>query len=139
MKTRILILMAALLLPLTLFAQASDPPDPPPPPARAGGGPPMRGPRGFGPGGPGHMGEWWKNSELAKKLQLTDAQVKQLNETFLDHRLKLIDYRAEMEKQDLKLKSLLDEDVPNAGQVNAQVDQVLAARGKLEREFTMMG
>jgi hypothetical protein len=38
----------------------------------------------------------------------------------------------------LKLQSLLDADVPNEGQVEAQVDQVLAARGKLEREFTLM-
>ena len=52
--------------------------------------------------------------------------------------MKLIDYGAEMEKQDLKLQTLLDADVPNEGQVEAQVDQVLAARGKLEREFTMM-
>src|SRR5258708_37172292 len=43
-----------------------------------------------------------------------------------------------MEKQDLKLQALLDADVPNQGQVEAQVDQVLAARGKLEREFTLM-
>src|SRR5258708_31862832 len=43
-----------------------------------------------------------------------------------------------MEKEDLKLQSLLDADVPNEGQVGSQVDQVLAARGKLEREFTMM-
>ncbi len=31
-----------------------------------------------------------------------------------------------MEKQDLKLQTLLDADVPNEGQVEAQVDQVLA-------------
>jgi hypothetical protein len=43
-----------------------------------------------------------------------------------------------MEKQDVKLQSVLDEDAPNETQVGAQVDQVLAARGKLERENTMM-
>jgi hypothetical protein len=43
-----------------------------------------------------------------------------------------------VEKQDLRLQTLLDADVPNDGQVEAQVDQVLAARGKLEREFTFM-
>jgi hypothetical protein len=36
------------------------------------------------------------------------------------------------------LQTLLDADVPNEGQVEGQVDQVLAARGKLEREFTIM-
>lgn len=84
------------------------------------------------------MGEWWKDSEIAKKLQLTDDQVSRLNQTFYNHRLKLIDYGAEVEKSDLKLQTLLDSDVPNEDQVGTQVDQVLVARGKLEREYTMM-
>lgn len=84
------------------------------------------------------MGKWWQDSETAKKLQLSDSQIAQLDQTFLDHKLKLIDFGADMAKQDLKLQALLDADVPNEGQINAQVDQVLAARGKLERESTMM-
>ena len=86
----------------------------------------------------GELGKWWQNSDIAKKLQLSDDQIGQLDQTFYDHKLKLIDYGAKMEKQDLKLQALLDADVPNEGQVEAQVDQVLAARGKLEREFTLM-
>ena len=86
----------------------------------------------------GELGKWWQNSDIAKKLQLSDGQIGQLDQTFYDHKMKLIDYGAEMEKQDLKLQALLDADVPNEGQVEAQVDQVLAARGKLEREFTLM-
>ncbi len=86
----------------------------------------------------GELGKWWQNSDIAKKLQLSDGQIVQLDQTFYDHKLKLIDYGADMEKQDLKLQALLDADVPNEGQVEAQVDQVLAARGKLEREFTFM-
>jgi Spy/CpxP family protein refolding chaperone len=84
------------------------------------------------------MGQWWKNPEIVSKLQLTDAQVTQLNQVFFDHKMRLIDYGADMEKQDLKLQTLLDADQPNESQVSAQVDQVLASRGKLEREFTMM-
>ena len=86
----------------------------------------------------GELGKWWQNSEIAKKLQLSDGQIGQLDQTFYDHKVKLIDYGADMEKQDLKLQTLLDADVPNEGQVEAQVDQVLGARGKLEREYTLM-
>jgi Spy/CpxP family protein refolding chaperone len=86
----------------------------------------------------GELGKWWQNSDIAKKLQLSDGQIAQLDQTFYDHKVKLIDYGADMEKQDLKLQTLLDADVPNEGQVEAQVNQVLEARGKLEREFTMM-
>jgi len=84
------------------------------------------------------MGKWWKNSDIAQKLQLNSGQVSQLDEIYYQHRLKLIDYGAEMEKQDMKLQNLLDADVPNEGQISTQVDQVLSARGRLEREFTMM-
>src|SRR5438552_12103474 len=84
------------------------------------------------------LGKWWQNSEVAKKLQLSGGQTTQLDQIFYDHRLKLIDYGAEMEKEDLKLQTMLDADVPNEGQIDTQVDQVLSARGKLEREFTMM-
>jgi Spy/CpxP family protein refolding chaperone len=84
------------------------------------------------------MGKWWKDSSIAKKLQLTDGQIAQLDQTFFDHKMKLVDFGAEMEKEDLKLQNLLDADVPNEGQVGTQVDQVLTARGKLEREYTMM-
>ena len=86
----------------------------------------------------GELGKWWQNSDIAKKLQLSDGQIGQLDQTFYDHKVKLIDYGADMEKQDLKLQTLLDDDVPNEAQINTQVDQVLDARGKLEREYTTM-
>lgn len=86
----------------------------------------------------GDMGKWWQNQDIATKLQLKPAQISQLDQTFLDHKLKLIDYGADTEKQDLKLQSLLDADAPNEGQIQSQIDQVLNARGKLEREMTMM-
>jgi len=86
----------------------------------------------------GDMGKWWQNQDIANKLQLNTSQVAQLDQTFLDHKLKLIDYGAETEKQDLKLQALLDADAPNEGQIQSQIDQVLSARCKLEREMTMM-
>jgi Spy/CpxP family protein refolding chaperone len=86
----------------------------------------------------GELGKWWQNADIVKKLQLTDAQISQLDQIFVDHRMRLIDNGADMEKQDLKLQTMLDADVPNEGQISSQVDQVLDARGKLEREFTSM-
>ena len=126
MKIKSLAALAVLLLPLCLQAQ-----DRPAAPA-ATPGPRMNMVYRR------ELGKWWQNSEIAKKLQLSEDQIGQLDQTFYDHKIKLIDYGAAMEKQDLKLQSLLDADVPNEGQVEAQVDQVLAARGKLEREFTLM-
>lgn len=84
------------------------------------------------------MGAWWKNSEIASKLQLTDQQVQQLENTFYQHRLKLTDLRANVEKQDLALQQLLDAPTPNDPAILAQVDQRSSARNQLDREFTQM-
>jgi Spy/CpxP family protein refolding chaperone len=122
---------------LTLSMAAPYAQTPPPPPDR----PHMeRGNRVFiqNTVGRGPIGKWWQNSETAKKLQLSDNQIAQLDQIFFEHKMKLIDYGADMEKQDLKLQNLLDADVPDEGQINAQVDQTLGARGKLEREYTTM-
>ena len=140
MRTNFPIVLVLCLLPLAGWAQA--PPDATPEP-----GPDMTGPVTAGVMGPNfqkrivvrrEMGRWWKDPETAKKLQLNDGQISQLDQIFYEHRLKLIDYGAAMEKEDLKLQNLLDADVPDEGQVSSQVDQVLSARGKLEREYTMM-
>ena len=131
MKTSRLILFLALASPLLAQTWSTDGPTPPP-------GPGMRGEKGNVMIYHREMGKWWQNADIVKKLQLSDAQVGQLDQIFYDHRMRLIDYGADMEKQDLKLQTLLDADVPNEGQINSQVDQVLDARGKLEREATMM-
>lgn len=130
MPTKFFTAVAALLLATGLQAQNTTPapPDSPPP-----------GPGKFRMHMMTHeMGKWWQNPDVAQKLQLNDNQITQLDQAFYDHKMKLIDYGAAMEKEDLKLQVLLDADQPNEGQVNSQVDQVLAARGKLEREYTMM-
>lgn len=129
MKTKYMTVLGVVVLAGAVWAQN--------PAADAGGMPhPPKG--GHGMMVRREMGKWWQNPDVASKLQLTDAQVTELNQVFYNHKLKLIDYGAEMEKADLKLQSLLDADQPDESQVSAQVDQVLVARGKLEREFTMM-
>jgi Spy/CpxP family protein refolding chaperone len=88
----------------------------------------------FGPG----LGAWWKNSEVVSKLQLSDEQVKKISKTFLDHKLQLIDLQADLDKQELRLQPLLDDDQPDESKVGAQIDLITAAHGKLEKENAMM-
>jgi Spy/CpxP family protein refolding chaperone len=149
MKTVLSVLAFVLLLSWPMRAQDS-PPDSPQPglPSDAPSGPPppsmgFRGPQGpphFGPS-PMHdrgFGAWWKNSETVAKLQLSDDQVKRIEQAFLDHRLKLVDLRADLEKQELQLSPLLDADQPDEQKVAAQIDQITSARGRLEKENAMM-
>jgi protein CpxP len=90
--------------------------------------PPLRGPGGT----------WWKDSELATKLKLTDQQKQQLEQTFLDYRLKLVDLHADVERQELKLQPLMDADQVNEAQVSTALDSLIAARGRLEKTNAMM-
>ena len=80
-------------------------------------------------------GDWWKNSEIAQKINLTDAQKQQLQQIFSDHRSNLKALKGDFEAQEGRLRNLVNQDSPQDDQVLAQVDQVSAARGKLDREF----
>jgi Spy/CpxP family protein refolding chaperone len=84
------------------------------------------------------LGKWWKNSEVVQKLQLSEAQVNQLEQNFLDHRLKLIDLRADVERQEARLQPLIEADQIDEAKTVAQIDAVLAARAKLEKQNTML-
>jgi len=165
---RTLISIALLFLPFAAWAQNNSQDPPPPNPSEMSAGPVIAGqaqpdltsppPRvliqkrvtaGGGPGdvmymttggaGPGMgLGAWWKNSEIVSKLQLSDEQVKKVSQTFLDHKLKLIDLQADLEKQELRLQPLMDVDQPDVSKVGAQIDLITAARGRLEKENAMM-
>lgn len=133
-----LLLLAVLTLTTMTLAQEPAPgagpgpmPGPMPRHADPDGMAPMPPVRGFG-------GSWWKNSELADTLKLTDQQKQQLEQTFLDYRLKLVDLRANVEREELKLRPLMDADQLNESQISSQLDTLLAARMKLEKTNAMM-
>lgn len=87
--------------------------------------------------GPGPM-KWWKDSETIKQLGLSDAQAQKIEHTYYDHKMKLIDIMADLEKQELKMDSLMNDDHPDDAQVISQIDQVVQARGGLEKENARM-
>jgi Spy/CpxP family protein refolding chaperone len=129
-----LILVFGLMVPLAMWSQGG-------PGQQAGhgghGGGSMMGREG-GMHHRGPMGKWWKNSEIASKLQLTDAQVQKLEQTFQDHRLKLIDLHANVEREEAKLDPLVESDNPNEDQVLSQIDRIAAARAELEKANARM-
>ncbi len=103
-----------------------------------GGGPGMGHGMGRGGMGMGMGGKWWKNSELVKKLGLNEAQVQQIEKTFQDHRMQLIDLRAALEKQELTMQPLVDAERPDEAKVTAQIDKVAQARADLEKSNAKM-
>jgi Spy/CpxP family protein refolding chaperone len=84
------------------------------------------------------FGTWWKNSQIVAELQLSDDQVKRIEQAYLNHRLKLVDLRADLDKQELQLGPLLEAAQPDEQKVASQIDLITAARGRLEKENAMM-
>lgn len=96
----------------------------------------VRRPMGPGPrmGFPGRgMGQWWRNPELAEKIGLSDQQKQQLEKIGQSSRLKMIDLRADLEKQRVILGPMLQSYHPDEARVLAQVDKVSQARAALEK------
>jgi Spy/CpxP family protein refolding chaperone len=87
--------------------------------------------------GPG-PGAWWRDSDVAKAIELSEAQSSRIEQTYMAHRLRLVDLRADLEKQELRLQPLLDVDQPDEAKVAAQIDLITTARGKLEKENALM-
>jgi Spy/CpxP family protein refolding chaperone len=117
--------------------------------------PPWQGRKGGMPGGPGSFnsrvrgrmsagpmirfhrrgrGEWWMNPEIAERIGLSDQQKQQLEKISLDGRLKMIDLRADLEKQHVILGPMLRAFHPDEAQVLAQVEKVSQAQAALEKE-----
>ena len=91
--------------------------------------PPME--RAFG--APGAHGRWWNNPKVVERLKLTDEQRKTFDGILLDHRAKLIDLRASLEKTELTLEPLMSDDQLNEAKILAQIDKVAQARAELEK------
>jgi len=84
------------------------------------------------------LGAWWKNSEVVREIGLTEQQRTQIEQTFFDHRLKLIDLKAAVEREETRLQPLMEADQVNEAQISTQIDKVLSARGALEKANVMM-
>src|SRR5579884_3554384 len=85
--------------------------------------------QGPGPGGPGehgfgpppmehtfhdeHFGRWWNNPKIAQAINLTDDQKKKMDDIFQQHRLKLVDLHANLEKQEIQMRPMIESDNPS--------------------------
>lgn len=87
---------------------------------------------------PGQKGRWWSNPQTAEMLGLTADQLKKMDDIFQQHRLKLIDLNASLEKEEAILEPLVGTDQPDDNKVVAQIDRVAQARAELEKANSRM-
>ena len=91
------------------------------------------------PGRPGPPPfDWWRNSDIAQKLNLTDQQKSQLEQSFNQQKDQLKDLRDALQKEEAKLQELMNADSVQDAQIIAQIDATQSARAKLQRNFAMM-
>ena len=81
----------------------------------------------------GTHGRWWNNPRIVEQLKLTDDQRKAMDQILFQHREKLINLQANLERANLALQPLMNADTPNQAAINAQIDKVVQARADLER------
>jgi protein CpxP len=91
--------------------------------------PPME--RALGPRG--EHGRWWNDPAMVEKLKLTDEQRKAMDGILMEHREKLIDLRANVDKAELAMEPLMGDDQPNETAILAQIDKLAQARAELEK------
>jgi Spy/CpxP family protein refolding chaperone len=76
---------------------------------------------------------WWKNPATAQSLGLTADQQKKMDDVFQQYRLKLIDFNAALEKEEVTLEPLVGAEPLDEAKVAAQIDRVAEARAELEK------
>lgn len=79
-------------------------------------------------------GRWWHMPAVTKKLALTDDQVKQLDEQFVQNHLKLIELKSALEKERFELQNILDRDNLDEKAAFDQFSRVENSRSKLNTE-----
>jgi periplasmic protein CpxP/Spy len=100
--------------------------------------PPMEKAMGPGSGMAPERGRWWNDPRVVEKLKLTDAQKKTMDDIYQQHRLKLVDLHAALQKEELTMEPLIRADQPDEGKILSQIDRVAQARAELEKANARM-
>ena len=78
-------------------------------------------------------GKWWDNPEISARLGVSDEQKKKMDDIFQASRIKLIDLRASLEKEEAMLDPLMQAATPDDSKLLPQIDKVAQARAELEK------
>jgi Spy/CpxP family protein refolding chaperone len=80
---------------------------------------------------------WW-DSPLAKDLNLSEDQTRQIRSIVKEYRTRLIDLRANVEKAESEMEDQYNDDAFDQRRANDSVEKLVAARGELTRAFSQM-
>jgi Spy/CpxP family protein refolding chaperone len=86
----------------------------------------------------GEHARWWNDAHAIEKFKLTDTQRKSMDDIYQQHRLTLVDLHATLEKAELAMEPMMQEDQPDEGKILSQIDRVAQARAELEKANARM-
>jgi Spy/CpxP family protein refolding chaperone len=79
-------------------------------------------------------GKWWYSKHSSEKLNLSDEEKSKLDDKFFESRLKLIDFKGVVEKEQLLLDKLMESETMNEKAVKEQFKKLESARADLAAE-----
>lgn len=80
---------------------------------------------------------WW-DSPIAKDLNLSDDQIKQIRAVVREYRTRLIDARAAVEKAEAELEDAFNDESFSQARAGDTIERLVAARSELTRSFSQM-
>jgi Spy/CpxP family protein refolding chaperone len=80
---------------------------------------------------------WW-DSPIARDLNLTDEQQKEIRSVVAQYRTKLIDLRGTVEKAEGELEDLLNEERVDQNRGNEVINRLATSRAELGKAFAQM-
>jgi TonB family protein len=84
------------------------------------------------------LGKWWKNSEIVKKLKLSETQIDQIEQSFLSYRPALADLTAELKNREEVLRTLMQADRLDESRISSQTELIAVSRAELEKTNASM-
>jgi len=84
------------------------------------------------------LGKWWKNSEIVKKLQLSETQIDQIEQCFLSYRPALASQSTELKNREDALRTLMQADRLDESRILNQTELIAVSRAELEKTNAAM-
>jgi len=86
----------------------------------------------------GHHGKFWKKGNVRRKLELTEDQVRSLEQIFARNQHTLVDLEADVKKKRADFEGLLADDRNDDNRIMAEVDLLEQARANLGKARVTM-
>jgi len=84
------------------------------------------------------LGKWWKDSEVVRELQLSEAQVDRIEGIFLDFRPALANLNTELKNREDGLRALMNAEHLEEVKIKGQTELIARSRAALEKANSSM-